>query len=324
MCYICRKTITDYSHFNDETRGGKNGQCTLFDRTEDRHQEEVENAKKAAIATILTEHPEFKDVDLDITQTAAEKEDRERRLRRDPLHMDYQRLMAEAGVAVPGGDNLLGYPIYQRLYGVVGGVLPGIPPPAPRPGVPRAAGAPEPPEAPRPGIAQLRPVVGGAGPAIGGGGQPNVPIAQLHNHIFPAPNPPLMRHPHRLRADGPRVPAFAAFVEEEDLAIVEGARLAPFQVEVGVRLQERLNRLERRYFGDRDLDPRIRFAVDRRAEPLPLRDPLGAAEVIDNGLPDRRGRLRDLVHARLRGLPQQRNLLGHPQDDDPGDVPDPI
>lgn len=50
QCYICSKSC-DYSHFNDHHRGGKAGNCDLFDRNggvEARHAEEVRIAEEEA------------------------------------------------------------------------------------------------------------------------------------------------------------------------------------------------------------------------------------------------------------------------------------
>ncbi|KAI1432226.1 hypothetical protein GGR50DRAFT_622291 [Xylaria sp. CBS 124048] len=46
QCDFCRETIADYSHFDDIRRGGKNGQCPLFDRSEERYIREVEAAEE--------------------------------------------------------------------------------------------------------------------------------------------------------------------------------------------------------------------------------------------------------------------------------------
>ncbi|KAI0200002.1 hypothetical protein F4808DRAFT_174473 [Astrocystis sublimbata] len=46
QCDVCRKTIKDYSHFNDPRRGGKPGQCPLFDESQGRYEKEVKEAQK--------------------------------------------------------------------------------------------------------------------------------------------------------------------------------------------------------------------------------------------------------------------------------------
>ena len=93
QCYICSQDCLHtphggtYAHFNDPSRGGKEGQCQLFDNTEQRHQEAVEAAQKEAMAKIQAEHPEYTEDELKATivETAASKEDRERRARLDPM-----------------------------------------------------------------------------------------------------------------------------------------------------------------------------------------------------------------------------------------------
>lgn len=97
QCYICSEDCvagpngSSYIHFNDPSRGGKEGQCQLFDNTEQRHQEQVDAAQKEAMAKIRAEHPEYSEEELKatITETTAAKEDRERRARLDPMAARY-------------------------------------------------------------------------------------------------------------------------------------------------------------------------------------------------------------------------------------------
>ncbi|KAI1656771.1 hypothetical protein F4813DRAFT_363277 [Daldinia decipiens] len=56
QCYVCRQTITGYKHFDDSSRGGKNGQCPLFDKTEERHQQEVQQAEEKARQKMLEDN----------------------------------------------------------------------------------------------------------------------------------------------------------------------------------------------------------------------------------------------------------------------------
>lgn len=57
QCDVCRKTIQDYTHFNDPNRGGKVGQCPLFDESEGRHEEEVSNAEAQTRKKVVEENP---------------------------------------------------------------------------------------------------------------------------------------------------------------------------------------------------------------------------------------------------------------------------
>lgn len=58
QCYVCRKTITNYGHFNDPNRGGKKGQCPLFEgNTELRHDQEVQRAEEEVRRKVAQEHP---------------------------------------------------------------------------------------------------------------------------------------------------------------------------------------------------------------------------------------------------------------------------
>lgn len=57
QCDVCRKTIKDYSHFNDLKRGGKDGQCPLFDESEGRHQAEISSAEAEMRKKVVKENP---------------------------------------------------------------------------------------------------------------------------------------------------------------------------------------------------------------------------------------------------------------------------
>ncbi|KAI1104063.1 hypothetical protein F4804DRAFT_332629 [Jackrogersella minutella] len=58
-CYVCRETIEGYDHFNDVTRGGKEGHCPLFDETEIRHENEVQRAEEEARQKVTNENPDL-------------------------------------------------------------------------------------------------------------------------------------------------------------------------------------------------------------------------------------------------------------------------
>ncbi|CAG9980529.1 unnamed protein product [Clonostachys byssicola] len=58
QCYICSKNC-DYRHFNDPNRGGKKGNCPLFDKNvESRHESEVKNAEDAAREAVSLKQPD--------------------------------------------------------------------------------------------------------------------------------------------------------------------------------------------------------------------------------------------------------------------------
>ncbi|KAK1658986.1 hypothetical protein BDP55DRAFT_733650 [Colletotrichum godetiae] len=59
QCYVCSKSC-DYTHFDDKTRGGKKGNCPLFDDVNMRHNEEVQHAEAQARQGILERHPLMK------------------------------------------------------------------------------------------------------------------------------------------------------------------------------------------------------------------------------------------------------------------------
>ncbi|CAI0652538.1 unnamed protein product [Colletotrichum noveboracense] len=52
QCYVCSKSC-DYSHFDDSSRGGKKGNCPLFEKTEVRHEKEVRKAEEDARQKVL-------------------------------------------------------------------------------------------------------------------------------------------------------------------------------------------------------------------------------------------------------------------------------
>ena len=78
---MCSKTITNgYGHFDDTHRGGGKGNCPLFDNTDQRHEDEVKNAEKAALAKIRAENPDIADEDLKIQLSETVKQDEQKRL----------------------------------------------------------------------------------------------------------------------------------------------------------------------------------------------------------------------------------------------------
>ncbi|KAI1131330.1 hypothetical protein F5Y10DRAFT_74019 [Nemania abortiva] len=58
QCDVCRQTIKDYSHFNDLRRGGKSGQCPLFDESEGRYEAEVSGAEAQMRKKVVEENPD--------------------------------------------------------------------------------------------------------------------------------------------------------------------------------------------------------------------------------------------------------------------------
>lgn len=74
QCYICSKSC-DYSHFNDERRGGKNGNCDLFDKEgiEVRHREEVRVAEEVAREKAKAQHKDLNPVLLEFQVSEAVK-----------------------------------------------------------------------------------------------------------------------------------------------------------------------------------------------------------------------------------------------------------
>ena len=78
QCYICSKSCS-YDHFDDRSRGGKTGNCPLFDSVAQRHEREVQEAEKAALDKIRAEHPEYTEDDLKIKMSEDVLKDEEKR-----------------------------------------------------------------------------------------------------------------------------------------------------------------------------------------------------------------------------------------------------
>ncbi|KAF7903202.1 uncharacterized protein EAF01_006251 [Botrytis porri] len=83
QCYVCSKSC-NYDHFNDVRRGGKDGNCPLFESVEERHNEEVKKAEKEALNKVRAEHPEYSEEDLRVKMSENVTKDDERRKATDP------------------------------------------------------------------------------------------------------------------------------------------------------------------------------------------------------------------------------------------------
>ncbi|KAK7958339.1 ring finger domain-containing protein [Apiospora saccharicola] len=86
QCYVCRQTVKGYDHFNDATRGGKEGQCPLFDATEERHEAEVQRAQEEMRKKVADENPNLDNTALDIKVSNNVQEDDKKRKERDPRY----------------------------------------------------------------------------------------------------------------------------------------------------------------------------------------------------------------------------------------------
>ncbi|KAK8051959.1 hypothetical protein PG993_003344 [Apiospora rasikravindrae] len=83
QCYVCRQTVKGYDHFNDATRGGKEGQCPLFDATEERHEAEVQRAQEEMRKKVAEENP-------DLSQTRSRKTTRSAKKETPGIKMRYE------------------------------------------------------------------------------------------------------------------------------------------------------------------------------------------------------------------------------------------
>lgn len=87
QCYVCSKSC-NYEHFNDIRRGGKQGNCPLFESVEDRHNNEVRQAEKEALEKVRAEHPEYTEEDLKIKMSENVTKDDEKRKAMDPRNLN--------------------------------------------------------------------------------------------------------------------------------------------------------------------------------------------------------------------------------------------
>ena len=78
QCYVCSKSC-DYSHFDDSSRGGKKGNCPLFDDVEKRHEQEVKAAEEEARKRVTEDVPGVDADLLKIEFSENVKKDEERR-----------------------------------------------------------------------------------------------------------------------------------------------------------------------------------------------------------------------------------------------------
>lgn len=129
QCYVCRKTVQDYTHFNDTNRGGKEGQCPLFDSTEDRHRNEAQVAEDKARQKVEEDNPDMDAEMLKFRMSEKVKQDDQRKSR---LHNHYHMGIGNAPPAMPPliERYIHEMPIFQRLrarvanrQGQAGGVI---------------------------------------------------------------------------------------------------------------------------------------------------------------------------------------------------------
>ncbi|KAK0641699.1 ring finger protein [Cercophora newfieldiana] len=91
QCYVCSESC-DYAHFDDPARGGKKGQCPLFDSVETRHEEEVKAAELRERQRVAEENPDVDGDFFNINFSDKVKEDDNRRKARNPGPDNWQYL----------------------------------------------------------------------------------------------------------------------------------------------------------------------------------------------------------------------------------------
>jgi TRIAD3 protein (E3 ubiquitin-protein ligase RNF216) len=70
QCYVCSVSLppnSAYGHFDEKARGGKEGNCPLFENLEERHKTDVGKAEREALEKIRAEHPEVDEEQLKVT-----------------------------------------------------------------------------------------------------------------------------------------------------------------------------------------------------------------------------------------------------------------
>lgn len=90
QCYVCHKSC-DYSHFDDTTRGGKKGNCPLFENAELRHEEEVQAAEEKAREQVVQNNPGLDVNTLKIQMSEKVMEDEKRRKNEEQGRQDANR-----------------------------------------------------------------------------------------------------------------------------------------------------------------------------------------------------------------------------------------
>jgi hypothetical protein len=90
QCYVCSKSCA-YDHFDDPSRGGKAGNCPLFDDQEVRHETEVAQAEEAARKELVAENPNINEEHLRLSMSEAVAKDDEQRKSRGGRHHPHPR-----------------------------------------------------------------------------------------------------------------------------------------------------------------------------------------------------------------------------------------
>ncbi|KFX99740.1 hypothetical protein O988_03675 [Pseudogymnoascus sp. VKM F-3808] len=119
QCYVCSKSC-QYNHFDDERRGGKAGNCPLFDDVNKRHEEETKRAEEEVVEKLRREHPEVAPEDLEIKVSDTVKADEARRRQKHHHIPAADRFLLNPGRVFAGGDIpgafLPGGPAQFRLH----------------------------------------------------------------------------------------------------------------------------------------------------------------------------------------------------------------
>ncbi|OAF56327.2 hypothetical protein VC83_06635 [Pseudogymnoascus destructans] len=100
QCYVCSKSC-QYNHFDDERRGGKSGNCPLFDDVQVRHEDETKRAEEIIVEKLKKEHPDVDPEDLEIRVSDAVKADEERRKKKRWHPHEPFRFAIEGGMGRP-------------------------------------------------------------------------------------------------------------------------------------------------------------------------------------------------------------------------------
>ncbi|POR31761.1 E3 ubiquitin-protein ligase [Tolypocladium paradoxum] len=122
QCYVCSQNCNDYQHFNDAARGGRRGNCPLFDDSEMRHARDADNAEQEALRKMTATNP---DIDPELLKYRMSDEvNRADEAKRRRLDVDNPPPPPAHAAALIAADALA--PAVRNLFdGVLGEDVPG-------------------------------------------------------------------------------------------------------------------------------------------------------------------------------------------------------
>ncbi|EQK99414.1 ring finger protein [Ophiocordyceps sinensis CO18] len=133
QCYVCSKTC-DYAHFNDPKRGGKEGNCPLFDNVETRHIRDISAAEEETRKKVADANPDVDPEHLKFHMSDDVSQDGKRRARplADAVHIPQWQRARVPEPRVPDA------PAAARVPDAAAARVPDVPAAARAPDVPAA------------------------------------------------------------------------------------------------------------------------------------------------------------------------------------------